>query len=86
MTTHSAKLTSKGQITLPAQLRRALGLKPGDEVTFVKRKDGEFYIRPRTHSIADLLGIVRLDKPVRSTDIDRWIEEARAARGNAKAP
>ena len=30
--TVSAKITSKGQITLPASLRKELGLKPGDRV------------------------------------------------------
>jgi AbrB family looped-hinge helix DNA binding protein len=29
-----ATLTSKGQITLPAQHRKAWGLKPGDQIAF----------------------------------------------------
>lgn len=31
-----AKITSKGQITIPAAIRKALGVKDGDKVLFVK--------------------------------------------------
>jgi len=34
-----AKVTSKGQITIPAEIRRKMGLKTGDKVLFVE--DGE---------------------------------------------
>ena len=34
-----AKLTSKGQITVPKEIRRALGVKPGDKIVF--DDDGE---------------------------------------------
>lgn len=39
-----AKVTSKGQITIPKTIRDALGLEPGDEVEFVQ-EDGEFVVR-----------------------------------------
>ena len=40
-----ATLTSKGQITVPAQHRKAWGLKPGDQVRFVpERINGQFTI------------------------------------------
>lgn len=35
----TAKVTSKGQVTIPAKYRRRFGLRVGDEVTFVE-KDG----------------------------------------------
>jgi AbrB family looped-hinge helix DNA binding protein len=37
---HTSRLTCKGQVTIPVQLRRALHLKPGDEVAFVQDGDG----------------------------------------------
>lgn len=37
--TYTATLSSKGQITLPAQIRRSLKLQPGDKITIVKRGD-----------------------------------------------
>lgn len=40
----SAKVTSKGQITIPKHVRDRLGLDPGDEVEFIE-EDGAFRIR-----------------------------------------
>ena len=39
---HMSRLTSKGQVTLPKELRDELGLKPGAEVTF--KKMGDHYV------------------------------------------
>ena len=38
-----AKITSKGQITLPISIRRSLKLNDGDKVAFIE-KDGQFII------------------------------------------
>ncbi len=35
----SAKITSKGQVTIPAEVREALGLKQGDVLAFEVRAD-----------------------------------------------
>lgn len=53
-----ATVTSKGQITIPVEVRRALALNEGDEVMFLPLGNGQFAIRPRTGSIRDLEGIV----------------------------
>lgn len=34
------KISSKGQITLPASVRKTLGVKPGDQVAALQTKDG----------------------------------------------
>ena len=39
-----AKITSKGQVTIPKEIREKVGLEPGDEVSF-EEKDGVVYIR-----------------------------------------
>jgi antitoxin PrlF len=45
-----AKITSKGQITLPYEIRREMGVRAGDKVEFEK-DDAGFHIRPvRTES------------------------------------
>lgn len=41
-----AKITSKGQITVPLKVRRDLGLKAGDKITFDKNSDDEIVLRP----------------------------------------
>ncbi len=39
-----AKISSNGQITLPVEIRRLLGLKSGDKVLFVQNQAGEIVI------------------------------------------
>jgi AbrB family looped-hinge helix DNA binding protein len=34
------RVTSKGQVTIPVEIRRGLGIESGSEVNFVKRADG----------------------------------------------
>jgi AbrB family looped-hinge helix DNA binding protein len=42
----TAKVTSKGQITVPKHVRAKLGLAPSDELEFVE-EEGQFVIRKR---------------------------------------
>ncbi|MBC7103992.1 MAG: AbrB/MazE/SpoVT family DNA-binding domain-containing protein [Parvibaculum sp.] len=73
---YNAKVTSKGQITLPAEMRRSLNLQEGDRITFAKGEDGRFYVEAKTDSLGALRGIVKAAK-VKPGDIESWIEEAR---------
>ncbi|MGA7683671.1 MAG: AbrB/MazE/SpoVT family DNA-binding domain-containing protein [Terriglobales bacterium] len=61
-----ATLTSKGQITIPSQVRHALGLEAGDRVEFVEQEKGQFAIIPATRSIQELKGLFqgKRNKPV----------------------
>jgi len=54
----TAKITSKGQITIPNEVRKALNLKPGDRVDFFQNLDGEYVLFPMNRSIMDLRGIL----------------------------
>lgn len=49
----SAKLTTKGQITLPKEVRDLLGLKKGMKLDFYPTKDGEFIAKP--HRVSRIL-------------------------------
>ncbi|HHW41670.1 MAG TPA: AbrB/MazE/SpoVT family DNA-binding domain-containing protein [Syntrophomonadaceae bacterium] len=40
-----ARLTSKGQVTIPVIVRRKLNLQPGDELVFDLGPDGEVKVR-----------------------------------------
>lgn len=55
-----ATITSKGQITLPKEVRERYGLKPGDTVEFLEEK-GRTWLHARTMRATDLAGI--LHKP-----------------------
>ena len=39
-----AKISANGQITVPIEIRRQLGLKSGDKILFLENKDGEIII------------------------------------------
>jgi antitoxin PrlF len=70
-----ATLTSKGQITIPARVRQALGLDPGDRIEFVEIAKNQFAIVPATGSIRELRGLFRgrPRKPVSIEDMNRAI-------------
>jgi len=40
-----ATITSKGQITIPAETRRVLGVKPGDKLAFEHTATGDTFVR-----------------------------------------
>jgi len=50
-------LSPKGQITLPKELRDALGLQPGDQFVF-SIIDGEVVITPKSINFNDLAGLL----------------------------
>ena len=54
----AAKVTSKGQVTIPKEVRQALGVEPGDRVSFVLRPDGVVEMMARTGSLLDLAGVL----------------------------
>ena len=76
----SATVTSKGQITIPAEVRKALGLRAGSEVLFFEAEPGVWRFRPRTGSIWDLKGCVpRPEHPVSIEEMNRGIAAATVA-------
>lgn len=60
MTTMTAKITSKGQITLPKEIRDRLGVESGDSVRF-EIEDGEIKVYPnRQFDFTQLIGAAPL--------------------------
>ncbi len=55
-------VTSKGQVTIPVQIRRALGLKARDRVAFMLA-DGVATIRPAESVVDQLYGSVKYRGP-----------------------
>jgi AbrB family looped-hinge helix DNA binding protein len=64
----TATLTSKGQITIPADVRRALNVQTGDRVEFVQVQPGRFELVAATRSVRELKGM--LGKPTRTLSIE----------------
>jgi antitoxin PrlF len=77
----TATMTSKGQITLPAEIRARYRLSAGSKVDFDFNASGELVMRPRTRDIRELRGSLKYDgPPVSLEDIDRGIAGAVAER------
>lgn len=76
---HSAKITSRGEITLPAEILEVLNLQPGDLVDFVQNATGGFELRRRKETLADLRGVIKLDRKISGGELEGWIHSARDA-------
>lgn len=74
----SARLSSKGQITVPRSVRTALGLKEGDNVAF--RVDGQRATLSKTPDFLDLAGSVPVPAELRGRPWSEIIAIAHAER------
>jgi antitoxin PrlF len=63
-----ARMTSKGQITVPKAVRLRLNLKPGDRVLFIVEDDGAVRMRAANKDISSLRGV--LPPPKRKATIE----------------
>jgi antitoxin PrlF len=76
----TATVTSKGQITIPANVRQALQVGTGDRVEFVEVDSGRFEFIAATRSVKELKGM--FGKPRKNVSIQD-MNKAIAARGAA---
>lgn len=76
----TATLTSKGQITLPKEVREHFKLSEGDRIDFIIEDDGKVRVVPITGSFWDLLGICHRPgvKPLTVREMDELIGETLA--------
>ena len=68
-----ATLTSKGQTTIPKEIRDSLGMKSGDRITFTLMPDGTVIMRVKRKSIMQLAGVLHKKgrKPVSVAQMSR---------------
>lgn len=70
-----ATLTSKGQTTIPKDIRDHLGLQAGDKLRFMIEGDGRVMMLPATLSVLDLKGsLPKPSKPVSLEEMDAAIK------------
>lgn len=74
----AARVTSKGQVTVPKAVREALGIKEGDELVF--RVEGNRAVLARTAGFISLAGSVHVPPARRNAAWDDVIRKTRAAR------
>lgn len=85
-------MTSKGQITIPSEVRNRLGLKTGDRLDFIVEPDGRIMLAPRRARFEDLRGIFRrpgqralsiaeMDSGIEKAVLERWERHNRTRKG-----
>ena len=73
----TAKVSPKGWIVIPAELRRKLGIRPGSTVHLVETADGVSLVRTHDDPVEALWGIAT-PPPGSGWDFDAWMEERRS--------
>lgn len=76
--TEDATVTSKGQVTIPKQVRERLGIEEGETVSFRVNDDGSATIRPETDPMERLKEVQDRLAPL-EVDVDELRREANEA-------
>lgn len=82
MRQYHSRMTVKGQVTIPSDIRRRFGIGPHDTVAFVVTDD-EVRLMPATSVVARTAGMLGSDQPRHSPEEEArlaelaWIEESR---------
>ena len=68
-------ISSKGQVTVPRDVRKRLGLQAGDKISWSLLSNGTIVLRPKTRRLSDLVGrLTQSGLPGVSVDQMRWPE------------
>jgi len=68
-------ISSKGQITIPAEVRRHLGVGASDKISVVITDEGRVELRPVRYTLEDVIGSIA-PVPNESLDLEREIDVA----------
>jgi AbrB family looped-hinge helix DNA binding protein len=71
-------VTTKGRLTLPAAVRRQLGIDAGDRVSVVIEDDNGVRLRRIEHDVTSIRGLIPAPSGLESQDFDELIDEAMA--------
>jgi len=72
-----ATITSKGQVTIPKEIRDALTLKSGDKLEFEVNDHGDLLVKTVKRTVSDVFGRLRQSRPSAVTidEMNRAIEK-----------
>lgn len=71
------KITSKGQTTVPIDVRAALGVNPGDHIEYVTEPDGRITVRKVRSGLEALIGMIKVDRTYSDDEIVQMVRETR---------
>jgi AbrB family looped-hinge helix DNA binding protein len=71
-----ATVTSKGRVTIPAEVRKNLGLRAGSRLEIIVQDDGRLDVIALTSSVRSVKGMVpKPTKPLGLADMDQAIAD-----------
>lgn len=70
------KVGPKGQVVIPKEIRRIVGIRPETKV-YVSLEDEKVVIKPKTGGLKQFLSIIPIEKrkKMKIKDFDKWYEE-----------
>ena len=78
----TATMTTKGQVTIPKEIREHLQIETGDRLSFVVQEDGSVVVKPITRDVRELGGLLR--RPEQRSVSLREMDEGIARRMRSK--
>ncbi|MFZ1983888.1 MAG: type II toxin-antitoxin system PrlF family antitoxin [Desulfatitalea sp.] len=81
----TSKVTSKGQVTIPKEIRKHIRAEPSDKIVFIPLEDGNVLITRHQASVSDLFGMLKhrkKEKPVSLQEIESAIAKKRLERAS----
>ncbi len=79
-------VSSKGQVTIPKEIRKILRVRPSDRVVFTPLGEGKVLITSANRPASDVFGILKhrkLERPVSIDEMELVIKERQIGRGKA---
>ncbi|OQW65366.1 MAG: AbrB family transcriptional regulator [Nitrospira sp. ST-bin5] len=72
----TSTMTSKGQTTIPKDIRKRLNLHPGDRLDFIIEDDGRVVVHPASVDASELTGMLKAPtKPVSVAEMNQAIRK-----------
>ena len=78
----TSTITSRGQTTIPRDIRKKMHLQEGDRIEWVERNDGHIEIIPITRDAEDVAGMFSdwVKKPVSIDDMNKRAKQLATAK------
>jgi AbrB family looped-hinge helix DNA binding protein len=81
----TSKITSKGQITIPKEIRKFIRAEPSDRIIFTPLEEGKVLMTTQQTSVSSLFGMLnhrKKEKPVSLEEIEMAIRKRRLERAD----